>query len=227
MAKQSGKTGKKKTKKNVPHAVCSIQASFNNTIVTFTDPAGNALAWASAGGLGFRGSKKSTPFIKSELQNFYDHTDRILEGKGRGISLPEYGEISWDVEEASFLRISENLDTFYNELFDVIVCFLKEKNINFDREELKQALNYQKCRIPQPSARSEREVSFDQNFPLYFDTLLSDCPEPLAEHSQSILIKQKDFQNDKKLFAKEIILWGRKSGTNLTEVEFLPEASIV
>ena len=172
-------------------------------------------------------SKKSTPFIKSELQNFYDHTDRILEGKGRGISLPEYGEISWDVEEASFLRISENLDTFYNELFDVIVCFLKEKNINFDREELKQALNYQKCRIPQPSARSEREVSFDQNFPLYFDTLLSDCPEPLAEHSQSILIKQKDFQNDKKLFAKEIILWGRKSGTNLTEVEFLPEASTV
>ena len=171
--------------------------------------------------------QKTAPFIKSELRKFHEHTERILEGKGRGIALPEYGEISWDVEEASFLRISENLDTFYNELFDVIVCFLKEKNINFDREELKQALNYQKCRIPQPSARSEREVSFDQNFPLYFDTLLSDCPEPLAEHSQSILIKQKDFQNDKKLFAKEIILWGRKSGTNLTEVEFLPEASIV
>ncbi len=60
MAKQN--TSKKKVKINVPHAVCHIQASFNNTIVTFSDPNGKALAWASAGGLGFRGSKKSTPF---------------------------------------------------------------------------------------------------------------------------------------------------------------------
>lgn len=53
---------KKKVKKNVAHGVCNIFASFNNTIVTFTDPMGKALAWASAGGLGFRGSKKATPF---------------------------------------------------------------------------------------------------------------------------------------------------------------------
>ena len=59
MAKQ---TTKKKVKKNITHAVCHIQASFNNTIVTFADPQGNAISWASAGGLGFRGSKKSTPF---------------------------------------------------------------------------------------------------------------------------------------------------------------------
>jgi small subunit ribosomal protein S11 len=59
MAKQQVK---KKVKKNIVHAVCHIQASFNNTIVTFADPQGNAISWASAGGLGFRGSKKSTPF---------------------------------------------------------------------------------------------------------------------------------------------------------------------
>lgn len=53
---------KKKVKKNVHHGICHIQASFNNTIVTFTDMQGNALSWASAGQLGFRGSKKSTPF---------------------------------------------------------------------------------------------------------------------------------------------------------------------
>lgn len=53
---------KKKVKKNITHAVCHIQASFNNTIVTFADPQGNAISWASAGALGFRGSKKSTPF---------------------------------------------------------------------------------------------------------------------------------------------------------------------
>ena len=59
MAKQQTK---KKVKKNITHAVCHIQASFNNTIVTFADPQGGAISWASAGGLGFRGSKKSTPF---------------------------------------------------------------------------------------------------------------------------------------------------------------------
>ena len=53
---------KKKVKKNISSGICHIQASFNNTIVTFTDAQGNALAWASAGQLGFRGSKKSTPF---------------------------------------------------------------------------------------------------------------------------------------------------------------------
>ncbi|MFT6068586.1 MAG: small subunit ribosomal protein S11 [Bacteriovoracaceae bacterium] len=60
MAKK--KEQKKKVKKNIVSGICHIQASFNNTIVTFTDTAGNALAWASAGQLGFRGSKKSTPF---------------------------------------------------------------------------------------------------------------------------------------------------------------------
>ena len=53
---------KKKVKKSVSHGLCHIQASFNNTIVTFSDPQGNTLVWASAGQLGFRGSKKSTPF---------------------------------------------------------------------------------------------------------------------------------------------------------------------
>ena len=56
------KTTKKRVKKNVERGQAHIQASFNNTIVTLTDAEGNALSWASAGGLGFRGSKKSTPY---------------------------------------------------------------------------------------------------------------------------------------------------------------------
>ena len=53
---------KKRIKKNVEHGQAHIQSSFNNTIVTLTDAQGNALSWASAGGLGFRGSRKSTPY---------------------------------------------------------------------------------------------------------------------------------------------------------------------
>ena len=53
---------KKKVKKNVVDGIAHIHASFNNTIVTITDRQGNALSWATAGGSGFRGSRKSTPF---------------------------------------------------------------------------------------------------------------------------------------------------------------------
>ena len=56
------KSKKKKTKKIVTDGVAHINASFNNTIVTITDKQGNTLAWATSGGSGFRGSRKSTPF---------------------------------------------------------------------------------------------------------------------------------------------------------------------
>ncbi len=63
MAKKvARKVTKKRIRKNVERGQAHIQSSFNNTIVTITDAEGNALSWASAGGLGFRGSRKSTPY---------------------------------------------------------------------------------------------------------------------------------------------------------------------
>jgi small subunit ribosomal protein S11 len=53
---------KRKDKKQVPIGVMHVQATFNNTIITLTDPAGNVISWASAGSCGFKGSRKSTPF---------------------------------------------------------------------------------------------------------------------------------------------------------------------
>lgn len=53
---------KKKEKKNIAHGVASINASFNNTIVSISDPVGNVLSWSSAGRIGFKGSRKGTPF---------------------------------------------------------------------------------------------------------------------------------------------------------------------
>ena len=61
MAKSAGKS-KKKVKKHVVDGIAHIQASFNNTIITISDRHGNALCWTTAGGSGFRGSRKSTPF---------------------------------------------------------------------------------------------------------------------------------------------------------------------
>jgi small subunit ribosomal protein S11 len=61
-----GKKFKKRERKNVPFGLVFIQASFNNTIITITDQAGNTLSWKSAGSLGFRGSRKGTPFAAQQ-----------------------------------------------------------------------------------------------------------------------------------------------------------------
>ena len=60
-AKKGQKT-RRKEKKNVPHGAAHIKSTFNNTIVSITDPQGNVIAWASSGHVGFKGSRKSTPF---------------------------------------------------------------------------------------------------------------------------------------------------------------------
>src|SRR5579885_2366921 len=60
------KVFKKKERKHVPFGIVHIQASFNNTIVTITDPNGNVLSWKSSGSLGFRGSRKGTPFAAQQ-----------------------------------------------------------------------------------------------------------------------------------------------------------------
>ena len=63
MAKPRGsKSGKRREKRVVPHGVAHIQATFNNTLITIADPEGNVVSWSSAGRIGFKGSRKGTPF---------------------------------------------------------------------------------------------------------------------------------------------------------------------
>ena len=83
------KVFKKKERKNIPHGVAFIQASFNNTIVTITDSEGRTLAWKSSGSLGFRGSRKGTPFAAQQAamnaaNQARDHGVRTLEVRVNG-----------------------------------------------------------------------------------------------------------------------------------------------
>ena len=84
-----GRRPKKKERKNVPHGVVFIQASFNNTIVTITDSEGKTLAWKSSGSLGFRGSRKGTPFAAQQAASnaasqARDHGMRSVEVRVNG-----------------------------------------------------------------------------------------------------------------------------------------------
>lgn len=92
MAKDT-RSRKKVTRRSVSEGIAHIHASFNNTIVTITDRQGNALAWATAGGQGFRGSRKSTPFAaqvaaevagKAALEYGLKNVDVLVKGPGPG-----------------------------------------------------------------------------------------------------------------------------------------------
>ncbi len=85
--------GKKKVKKNVPVGVAHIRATFNNTIITITDPQGNTISWSSAGTRGFKGSRKSTPFAaqlaaedcaRRAMEHGMEHVAVEVKGPGSG-----------------------------------------------------------------------------------------------------------------------------------------------
>lgn len=89
----AGKNPKKKSKKNVPSGRCYISAGFGNTIVTITDAKGNAVCWSTAGMLGFKGSRKGTPFAaqmaaedaaKKAMECGMKSVDLFLNGPGSG-----------------------------------------------------------------------------------------------------------------------------------------------
>ena len=94
MAKTVKKVSRKrKERKNIERGAAHIRSTFNNTIVTMTDVNGNALSWASAGGLGFRGSKKSTPFAaqmaaetaaKAAMEHGLKTVEVFVKGPGAG-----------------------------------------------------------------------------------------------------------------------------------------------
>ena len=84
---------KRKEKKNIPSGIVHIQSTFNNTIVTITDPAGNVVAWSSAGVQGFKGSRKSTPFAaqiaaedaaKKAMEHGMKNVEVYVKGPGSG-----------------------------------------------------------------------------------------------------------------------------------------------
>jgi small subunit ribosomal protein S11 len=84
---------KRRVKKNIPLGIAHIHSTFNNTIITITDPAGNVVSWSTAGAVGFKGSKKSTPFAaqmaseaagKAAIEFGMQKVEVVVQGPGPG-----------------------------------------------------------------------------------------------------------------------------------------------
>ncbi len=91
--KPGGRRPRKRERRNVSHGVAHIKSSFNNTIITITDLEGNVLSWASAGNVGFKGSRKSTPFAaqmaaekaaRGAMEHGVRKVDVLVKGPGSG-----------------------------------------------------------------------------------------------------------------------------------------------
>src|SRR5439155_11539648 len=92
-APKKGQKTRRREKKNVPHGAAHIKSTFNNTIVSITDPQGNVIAWASSGQVGFKGSRKSTPFAaqmtaeaaaRRAMEHGMKKVDVFVKGPGSG-----------------------------------------------------------------------------------------------------------------------------------------------
>jgi radical SAM superfamily enzyme YgiQ (UPF0313 family) len=174
----------------------------------------------------------AVPLLRAEL-DFYDAViERMLkEGEHRGTVLAEYGDFYWDVEEASFLRLTRHHEKGWNadldeQLTEVAVELLGDRGNDIRTGEegvkLREVMLYARCLIPSqsqlelPEARQVQRT-FHYNVPEYFEKRFSTSFVALQRKPQVMRLRYRNYENDKRAFARETILWGRKSGTMLVQ----------
>jgi putative methyltransferase len=170
--------------------------------------------------------REQAPIVCGE-GDFHDSViERILDGQGRACELPDFGDLYWDVEETSVLRIAGRLDAFYDEVLGLLRIFLEERGIAYDDDELTQAVAYQRMRFPTWNAKEQTRADFSFNFPEYFERGHLGSPIPLVEADQTLMLDEpRDFGGDRMAYAREVILWGRKSDRLLERATWTGEST--
>jgi len=161
-------------------------------------------------------SDREADFNGTMIGDALDEADRMLDGilnsQGRGCYDKAYGEIYWEFEEMGFLRMSENMDRFYAEFEILCQDYLTSRDVTFRSEELHEAVVYQHLLMPRCTGSVAESAEFNFNFPEFFAERLGKDPVALKSEPQRLLVSQPDFDGDTERYAREVILWGRKSG---------------
>lgn len=158
------------------------------------------------------------PRFHRELAIFERKIERLRAGEGRGCVMPAFGDIYWDEEEASFLRLSAEFDGAFEELRGLVVEFLERRGQVFALDELDEVIRYQSLCIPRPDGAGTKRAVFSYNLHEYFEALFTTAPIALQEQPNVVEAVQPEFAGDLPRFARETILWGRKSGTMLAKL---------
>lgn len=163
---------------------------------------------------------KVCSILREEIDIYKKHLDQMLKGYGRCMAIPSFGNMYWDMEESSFLRISGKIDNFFDQMIVLIQEFLKEKGIPYDNSQLLELIQYQRMRIPSFKSPTVTKCIFKFNFPEYFEHCLNRNPISLRSEDQSMQVFPKDYAGEKVRYAREVILWGRKSDAILMEAKW-------
>lgn len=162
-----------------------------------------------------------------ELIAFNVLLDSVLKGVGFDQFLPEFGEVNWPPEEASFLRLSKNIDALYKELGGFLASFLREYHAKFDPALIDDLLKYQRQRLVHydDNHNSDHEfvLGLRYDIPEYIHDVMKGEIRPLHHGRKSYhIVRNQDFQGDKKRFAREVVWYGRKGGKFLYAVHPAP-----
>lgn len=163
--------------------------------------------------------------LRREVEYFQAHLDRFLEGNAGCLHIVPGLDLYWHSEEASFLRICDELDEFYAELVEVVAEFLDLRKVSYDRQELEEAIRYQQMRIPTVELPKVTEARFEFNFPEYFESHLRMDPLPLTKTPQILTISPIDYRGDKIKYSHDTMLRGRKGGALMNVARWRPAAA--
>lgn len=160
------------------------------------------------------------PVLRKEMDFFDKYINDIFKGRPQCVFLDDFGDISWQIEEATFLRLAENLDKFYQEFLALTLELLKTKNIKFDEDQLKEVFRYQEARMSTFKSQAKQECDFTFNIPQYFDALLKDKLIAIKKDKVHALIEGRDFDGNKQDFAREIIWYGRRDSRAVNKISY-------
>src|SRR5262249_53554839 len=124
-----------------------------------------------------------------------------------------------------FLRLSADFDGFFDELRALVIEFLDARGVPFDQGELDEVIRFQDLSIPRADGRVRTTVRFERALARWFEALFSTAPQPLAAEPETVEFVQPEFAGDLPRYARETILWGRKSGTMLAQVRRLDDGA--
>ena len=159
---------------------------------------------------------------RNEIARYRNALSGILEGRGIGAVEPEFGSVYWRVEEASFLRLSEQLDGFYAEMSDIVEQLLESRGMDYDRDELRELVRYQRLRMPSTQSLAETSIDFAYNVPEYCERLVGGDPIPLEKKAQTLQVESTDYREDRTAFANERVLYARKNESTMNRVWWRP-----
>jgi len=161
------------------------------------------------------GEKNPESIFGKELKIVDELIEGIFNGSGFDQFVPGFEEVSWPPEEASYLRISENLEQFYEE----ISCHIEEQyNFSQDEKLVKEILEYQQLRLVNFKSSNSTILDLSHNIHEFFEDARAGNIASINKEKCSIEILKSNKSLDKKAFSREIVWYGRKGGKFFHEV---------